>query len=118
MVIIATVGMTAFFRTKMRRDSLIDGQIYSGALFYCLAFTLINDLVEIPMTLLRLPVFYKQRDLRFHPAWAYSLPAWIVKIPLTFVEVGIWVFLTYYVIGFDSNVEGKNDNESLMLIKL
>ena len=37
----------------------------------------------------------------FMVLWAYSLPAWIIKIPITFLEVVAWVFITYYVIGFD-----------------
>ncbi|KAK8595090.1 hypothetical protein V6N13_015999 [Hibiscus sabdariffa] len=45
------------------------------------------------------------RDLLFYPSWAYALPTWILKIPISFAEVSIWVFLTYYVIGFDPNVE-------------
>ena len=53
------------------------------------------------MTVAKLPVFFKQRKLLFYPPWAYSLPAWIIKIPITFVEVAVWVFITYYVIGFD-----------------
>jgi hypothetical protein len=59
---------------------------------------------ELSMTIAKLPVFYKQRDLRFFPSWAYAIPQWILKIPVAFVEVGVWVFLTYYVIGFDPNV--------------
>jgi hypothetical protein len=49
-------------------------------------------------------VFFKQRDLLFYPAWAYAIPSWILKIPITFVEVGGYVFITYYVMGFDPNV--------------
>lgn len=75
-----------------------------GALFFIMLMVLFNGMAEIPMTIAKLPVFYKQRDLRFYPAWAYALPSWILKIPITFIEVGISVFLTYYVIGFDPNV--------------
>ncbi|KDP36997.1 hypothetical protein JCGZ_06053 [Jatropha curcas] len=63
----------------------------------------------------RLPVFYKQRDLLFYPAWAYSLPTWIPKIPITILEVSVWVFITYYVIGFDPNV-GRLFKQYLLLL--
>ena len=53
------------------------------------------------MTVAKLPVFFKLRKLLSYPPWAYSLPACIIKIPTTFVEVVVWVFITYYVIGFD-----------------
>ncbi|OIT36974.1 pleiotropic drug resistance protein 1 [Nicotiana attenuata] len=99
--IMALVTMTLFFRTEMSRDGMDDGGIYVGALFYAVIRNMFNGMSEIAMTINKLPVFYKQRDLLFFPSWAYAIPSWILKIPLTFVEVGLWVFLTYYVIGFD-----------------
>ncbi|PPD66911.1 hypothetical protein GOBAR_DD36212 [Gossypium barbadense] len=69
------------------------------------SFVYIFIFMQISMTVAKLPVFFKQRDLLFFPAWAYALPRWILKIPISFIEVAIWVFLTYYVIGFDPNVE-------------
>ncbi|TYG60325.1 hypothetical protein ES288_D07G059800v1 [Gossypium darwinii] len=101
----AIVSMTLFFRTKMNRDSIADGGIYMGAIFFGVTMIMFNGMPEISMTVAKLPVFFKQRDLLFFPAWAYALPRWILKIPITFIEVAIWVFLTYYVIGFDPNVE-------------
>lgn len=76
-----------------------------GALFFILIIIMFNGYAELSMSIMKLPVFYKQRDLLFFPAWAYSLPTWILKIPITFVEVGIWVGMTYYVIGFDPSFE-------------
>ena len=93
--------MTTFLRTGMHRNSVTDGGIYSGALFYSVVVIMFNGSAEISMTVAKLPVFFKQRKLLFYPPWAYSLPAWIIKIPITFVEVAVWVFITYYVIGFD-----------------
>ncbi|KAI7743637.1 hypothetical protein M8C21_012059 [Ambrosia artemisiifolia] len=52
------------------------------------------------MTVSRLPIFYKQRDMYFYPAWAYAIPASILKIPLSLLESTIWTCLTYYVIGY------------------
>lgn len=96
--------MTLFFRTHMHRDSVVDGGIYAGALFYAVMIIMFNGFAELTMAIAKLPVFYKQRDFLFYPAWAYSLPPWILKIPHTFLEVAVWVFITYYVIGFDPNV--------------
>ncbi|XLT07586.1 hypothetical protein HN51_053379 [Arachis hypogaea] len=59
---------------------------------------------EISMASAKLAVLYKQRDHLFYPSWAYAIPTWILKIPLSFLDVANWVFLTYYVIGYDSNV--------------
>ncbi|KAI3868276.1 hypothetical protein MKX03_000187, partial [Papaver bracteatum] len=105
LIFIAFVTMTLFLRTEMKEDTVVDGGIYTGALFFTLMMIMFNGFSELAMTVMKLPVFYKQRDLLFYPAWAYTLPTWILKIPITFVEVAVWVFMTYYVIGFDPHVE-------------
>ncbi|GAU19345.1 hypothetical protein TSUD_336320 [Trifolium subterraneum] len=113
--IMAMVAMTIFFRTEMHRDSVTHGGIYVGALFYGVVVIMFNGMAEISMVVSRLPVFYKQRGYLFFPSWAYGLPAWILKIPMTFVEVFVWVFLTYYVIGFDPNI-GRFFRQYLILV--
>lgn len=75
-----------------------------GALFFSIIMIMFNGFSELSLAIAKLPVFFKQRDYLFYPAWTYALPSWILKIPITFVEVGVWVFMTYYVIGFDPNV--------------
>ncbi|KAF3450819.1 hypothetical protein FNV43_RR06908 [Rhamnella rubrinervis] len=102
--IIALITITLFLRTEMHRDTVGDGQVYTGALFFAVIITMFNGMAELSMTIAKLPVFYKQRDLLFYPSWAYALPTWILKIPISFFEVAVWVFITYYVIGFDPNV--------------
>jgi len=57
------------------------------------------------MSIAKLPIFYKQRDLLFYPSWAYALPTWVLKIPISFLECAVWIGMTYYVIGFDPNIE-------------
>jgi len=100
----AMIAMTLFLRTELHRNSATDGSIYTGALFYSIVVIMFSGVAEISMTVAKLPVFFKQRKLLFYPPWAYSLPAWIIKIPLSSLEVAIWVFITYYVIGFDPSV--------------
>ncbi|CAL5435368.1 unnamed protein product [Camellia sinensis] len=104
LIIMAFIAMTIFLRTEMPKKTTIDGTVFLCAMFYSIMMIMFNGFVELAMTILKLSTFYKQRDLLFFPAWAYSLPQWILKITITFVEVGIWVFTTYYVIGFYPNV--------------
>jgi hypothetical protein len=75
-----------------------------GALYFALDTIMFNGFAELGMTVMKLPVFFKQRDLLFFPAWAYTLASWILQIPITFFEVGVYVFTTYYVVGFDPSV--------------
>ncbi|XP_048139356.1 pleiotropic drug resistance protein 1-like [Rhodamnia argentea] len=115
LTILAFITMTLFLRTKMHRDSVTDGGLYIGALFFTVVVIMFNGMAELSITIAKLPVFYKQRDLLFYPAWAYALPLWILKIPITFVEVAVWVFITYYVIGYDPNV-GRLFKQYLLLV--
>ncbi|CAM0951025.1 unnamed protein product [Alopecurus aequalis] len=105
LTIMAIIAMTVFLRINMHRDSVTDGGIYMGALFFGILMIMFNGLAEVGLTIVKLPVFFKQRDLLFFPAWTYSLPSWLIKTPLSLLNVTIWVGITYYVIGFDPNIQ-------------
>ncbi|GFP88114.1 ABC transporter g family member 34 [Phtheirospermum japonicum] len=98
--IMAVIAFTVFLRTEMPFGELTDGGKFFGALFFSLINVMFNGMAELAMTVFRLPVFYKQRDFLFYPAWAFALPIWIMKIPLSILESAIWIVLTYYTIGF------------------
>ncbi|GAV62861.1 ABC_tran domain-containing protein/ABC2_membrane domain-containing protein/PDR_assoc domain-containing protein [Cephalotus follicularis] len=98
--IMATITLTVFLRTEMEPGTLEGGRLYFGALFFSLINIMFNGMAELSMTVFRLPVFFKQRDFNFFPAWAFALPIWILRIPISFLESGIWIILTYYSIGF------------------
>lgn len=112
----AIITMTLFLRTEMHHDTTSQGNIYMGALFFGVVMIMFNGLAELAMTIAKLPVFFKQRDLLFFPAWSYALPSWIIKIPITFLEVAVWVVLTYYTIGYDPNILRYNENEEHYLV--
>ncbi|PRQ26836.1 putative sulfate-transporting ATPase [Rosa chinensis] len=114
-LITAFVTMTLFLRTEMHRDTVEDGGIYMGAMFFTMMVIMFNGYSDLAMTLMKLPVFYKQRDLLFYPAWAYSLPTVIIRIPMTFVEVSIWMAITYYGIGYDPSI-GRFCKQFLVLV--
>ncbi|KAL4603728.1 hypothetical protein ACB092_10G144600 [Castanea dentata] len=103
LIVLALVMMTLYVQTKKHRNTATGGQIVMGALFFTICTIMFNGFAELAMTILKLPVFYKQRDLLFYPSWSYAVPTWILKIPITFVEVAIWVSMTYYVVGFEPN---------------
>ncbi|GJU56361.1 plant PDR ABC transporter associated protein [Tanacetum coccineum] len=93
-------GMAMFFRTAMHVGSLEDGIKFFGALFFGLLIVMFNGMVELSLIVVRLLIFYKQRDSLLYPAWAFAIPIWLLRIPLSLMESGIWVVLTYYNIGF------------------
>ncbi|KAK8595741.1 hypothetical protein V6N12_064251 [Hibiscus sabdariffa] len=104
LIFVGLITMTTFLRTEMHRDTIADGGIFMGALFFILLLIMYNAIAELTLTILKLPVFYKQRDLLFFPSWAYSLPAWILKTPLNLLKVTIWACVSYFVIGFNPSV--------------
>ncbi|XP_044483312.1 pleiotropic drug resistance protein 3-like isoform X3 [Mangifera indica] len=98
-IVIATIAMTVFIRTRMGID-VIHASYYMGALFFGLLILLVDGVPELTLTTARLPVFFKQKELRFYPAWAYAIPTAILKVPLSVIESVVWTCLTYYVIGY------------------
>ncbi|CAN1308011.1 ABC transporter G family member 39 [Linum perenne] len=98
--IMSIIAFTVFLRTKMKVGTVRDGDKFLGALFFSLINVMFNGMAELAMTVFRLPVFYKQRDFLFYPAWAFAVPIWVLRIPVSLVESAIWIALTYYTIGF------------------
>jgi hypothetical protein len=84
----------------MKYGRLEDASKFWGALFFSLINVMFNGMSELAMTVFRLPVFFKQRDSLFFPAWAFALPIWLTRIPISLMESAIWIILTYYTIGF------------------
>ncbi|KAI8531763.1 hypothetical protein RHMOL_Rhmol11G0160900 [Rhododendron molle] len=99
LVIGAAFTTTMFLRTQMGFD-VIHANSYVGALFFSLMIIALDGFPEVPMTVARLAVFYKQRDLYFYPAWSYAIPATIIKVPLSLLGALIWTCLTYYGVGY------------------
>ncbi|KAL7114121.1 hypothetical protein ACP275_04G100100 [Erythranthe tilingii] len=98
--IVALIASTLFLRTHMRTRNEQDGAIYVGALLFAMICNTFNGFAELALTIQRLPVFYKQRDLLFHPAWAFTLPTFLLRIPISAFEAVVWMVTTYYTIGF------------------
>ncbi|KAG2268363.1 hypothetical protein Bca52824_062918 [Brassica carinata] len=104
-IIIAAILSTVFLRTEMNTRNVADGNMYMGALLFGLIVNMFNGLAEMAMTIQRLPVFYKQRDLLFHPPWTYTLPTFLLGIPISIFETTAWMVVTYYSIGLAPEAE-------------
>ncbi|GMN37140.1 hypothetical protein TIFTF001_006570 [Ficus carica] len=100
MIIMAVIASTVFLRTEMHTRNEQDGALFIGALVFAITKNMFNGFAELAMTIVRLPVFYKQRDLLFHPAWTFTLPTFLLRIPISLFESIVWAIMTYYTIGF------------------
>ncbi|KAK4489205.1 hypothetical protein RD792_005000 [Penstemon davidsonii] len=98
--IMAAITSTLFLRTQLHSRNENDGVIYIGALLIGMVNNTFSGYSELALTILRLPVFYKQRDLLFYPSWAYTLPTFLLQLPISLVEVTVWMVTSYYTIGF------------------
>lgn len=102
--IVAVIGATVFLRTNMHTMNVDDGALYVGALLFGLITNTFNAFAELPMVIERLPVLYKQRDLLFHPPWAFTIPTFLLGIPISIVDSTAWTVVTYNIIGFAPEV--------------
>ncbi|VAI26081.1 unnamed protein product [Triticum turgidum subsp. durum] len=98
--ILALVISTIFLRTNMNHKSVLDANKYVGALFIAVMLVNFNGMIEIAMTIKRLPTFYKQRELLALPGWALLTPNFLLSIPISLMQTGLWTSLTYYMISY------------------
>ncbi|KAI9117671.1 hypothetical protein K1719_011837 [Acacia pycnantha] len=106
LLLVALITMSVFFRTTTHHNTIDDGGIYLGALYFSIVIILFNGFTEVPMLVTKLPILYKHRDLHFYPSWVYTLPSWFLSVPTSLMEAGCWVAVTYYAIGFDPAITG------------
>ncbi|KAL3511745.1 hypothetical protein ACH5RR_024462 [Cinchona calisaya] len=99
-IIVALIASTVFLRTKLHTRNEADAALFIGALLFGMIINMFNGFSELSLTIQRLPVFYKQRDLLFHPPWAFTLPTFLLRIPISVFESIVWMVVTYYTIGF------------------
>ncbi|KAL0354631.1 UNVERIFIED_CONTAM: ABC transporter G family member 36 [Sesamum radiatum] len=99
-IIVAMIASTVFLRTRLHARNEEDGAVYVGALVFGMIINTFNGYVEISLTIQRLPVLYKHRDLLFHPPWAFTIPNFLLRIPISLFESVVWMVTTYYTIGF------------------
>lgn len=97
---IGFVTCTVFLRTRLHPTDEAYGNLYLSALFFGLVHMMFNGFSELPLMITRLPVFYKQRDNLFYPAWAWSFTSWILRVPYSVIEALIWTLVVYYSVGF------------------
>ncbi|KAL6779276.1 hypothetical protein ACKKBG_A11655 [Auxenochlorella protothecoides x Auxenochlorella symbiontica] len=97
--LMSVVVATLFLSTP--KTTVSDGNIYSGAAFFSLVYMLIGGLAESHLLTMRLPVFYKQREMMFYPGWCFAVPAFIFRLPFCFVDATLWSCIAYFAVGFD-----------------
>ncbi|MCL7044741.1 hypothetical protein MKW94_007516 [Papaver nudicaule] len=104
-VFLAFVSSTVFLRTEHKDNNEENALLYIGALLFTINTNMFNGFADSTITIIRLPVFYKQRDLLLYPPWTFTLPTVILRLPISIFESLVWMVLTYYPIGYAPNPE-------------
>jgi ABC-type multidrug transport system ATPase subunit/ABC-type multidrug transport system permease subunit len=99
-IIVAIIGSTVFLKSEMDTRTEQDGALYIGALLFSMIINMFNGFAELSLTISRLPVFYKHRDLLFYPPWAFTLPTFLLGVPISIFESIVWMIMTYFTMGF------------------
>lgn len=97
---VGAMTCTMFSRWTIHPTDEMNANLYLSCLFFGLVHMMFNGFTELPLMISRLPVFYKQRDNYFHPAWAWSGASWLLRIPYSMVEAIVWSCVVYYIVGF------------------
>ncbi len=92
--------MSVFLQTKLQPISVNSGILYIRVMFFGLINVLFNGFMDMALTVMCLPVFYKQQDMFLYPTWAFVLPSYFLWLPLSILETFTWMILTYWTIGF------------------
>ncbi|KAH0458194.1 hypothetical protein IEQ34_013509 [Dendrobium chrysotoxum] len=103
-LILAFIASTMFMTTRMQTNTISDGNMYIGSLAFAIVVNVFSGFSQLIFTVNRLPVFYKHRDLLLYPAWVFTLPNFLLRIPISMLESIVWVTTTYYIIGFAPEV--------------
>lgn len=98
------VTCTMFLGTRAHPKDENNGNLYLSCLFYGIVHIIFNGFSELPLMISRLPVFYKERDNLFYPAWAWSISSWILRIPYSILEAVVWSCVVYYTVGFAPSI--------------
>ncbi|XP_056687617.1 ABC transporter G family member 31 isoform X2 [Spinacia oleracea] len=99
-ILVGFITGTTFLKTRLQTTDVAYGNIYLACLFYGITHMMFNGFSELALMIFRLPVFYKQRDNCFYPAWAWSLSSWVLRVPYSAIESIAWSCVVYYMVGF------------------
>ncbi|KAL4447582.1 hypothetical protein ABPG75_004801 [Micractinium tetrahymenae] len=101
-LLMAFVVATLFWRED--KNTVEDGNLFFGVLFYSILYMLLGAISEMHLLVARLPVFWKQRHMRFYPGWCFAIPTFVTRIPYSFLEATIWTMMVYWIVGFSPSV--------------
>ncbi|KAL5576927.1 hypothetical protein UlMin_018626 [Ulmus minor] len=114
-IVVAIIASTVFLKSTID-ITYEDGSLYIGAIIFAMIVNMFNGFAELSMAIMRLPVFYKHRDLLFYPPWAFTLPNFLLRVPISVFESLAWTIVTYFTIGYAP--EASRFSKQLLIVFL
>ena len=93
------MATTLFLKVNYTKSSFQDGQVYLGLLFFCAMTAMWNVFAEMGTMCFSLPVFFKQRSMQLYPAWAFTLPAAVMRLPFSLLDATLFSVIMYFPTG-------------------
>ncbi|TXG46306.1 hypothetical protein EZV62_028186 [Acer yangbiense] len=108
-IIVAIIASTVFLKTTLG-VTYNDGDLCIGAMIFAMIVNMFNGFAELSIAIMRLPVFYKHRDLLFYPAWAFTIPHFLLRVPMSILESIVWTVVTYFSIDMHQKLAEASGN--------
>ncbi|KAL4524950.1 hypothetical protein Ndes2526A_g07047 [Nannochloris sp. 'desiccata'] len=102
-VLMSLITATVYLNVR-DKDNLDDGNLIMGALFFAMIYMLMAGAGEMHLLSERLPVFFRQREMKMYPGSAFALPAFLWRLPYCLVDAVLWSGIMYFAVGLDYNV--------------
>lgn len=99
-ILMALVTGTLYISVR-GKDNVDDGNLIMGALFFSMIYMLMAGSSEMHHLSVRLPVFFRQREMRMYPGSAFALPSFLWRVPYCMVDALLWSLISYFAIGLD-----------------
>jgi hypothetical protein len=97
---LAVIAGTLFLRGFIPTDTIQGGTLFLGLIFFSIVHLMFAAYAEQTLLIFALRVFWKQsRDFQFFPAWAYSLPTTLLRVPLSLLDAVVWSAIVYWLVG-------------------
>lgn len=97
---LAVVTGTLFLRGSIPTDSIQGGTLFLGLIFFSIVHLMFASFPEQTLLIFQLRVFWKQsRSFQFFPAWAFSLPTTLLRMPSSVVDSIVWSCIVYWLVG-------------------
>jgi ABC-type multidrug transport system ATPase subunit len=102
-VILMSLITATVYVTVRGKDNLDTGNLIMGSLFFAMIYMLMAGGSEMHLLTQRLPVFFRQREMKMYPGSAFALPAFLWRLPYCLIDAILWSSIMYFAVGLDPN---------------